>query len=195
GLDLLEGRTKVFWIFSDRSRGASVLINLATLSPLGEHSAEALTRVGEFHFEDEDWQEAIDDYQLILRYHANSEWADLATFRIGQAGYLSLDGYWVDARLARQSLNQLREYLRRYPSGLYRAEAETTATALEENLASYDLEVGDYYEDIGNVRGARYHYRLAAGQTGTRAAEEASARLLDLPPDPPFEAAESSEDD
>ncbi|TAH39230.1 MAG: outer membrane protein assembly factor BamD [Planctomycetota bacterium] len=187
GLELIEGRRRAFGIFSDRSRGAASLTNLAIYSPRGRYAAEALAQVGEFHYENHYYQEAREDYQLLLVYHRDSEWADLATFRIGMCGYHQVDGPWVDAGLIQQSMNQLKEYLKQFPSGLYLQEAEQTVAELEELSAQKELQLGDYYRTVGNVRGARQHYREASTHSGTRAAELAQARLQGLPPeDPPL---------
>ena len=197
GLDLIEGRRKAFGIFPDRSRGAVTLLNLATFAPLGPHSAEALAQVGEYHYSNHYYAEAIDDYALLLRYHRSSEWADLATYRLGMCGYQQVDGPWVDIKLIQQSLNQLKEYLKQFPSGLYRAGAESTVAELEELAARKELRLGDYYRTIGNLRGARQHYRAAAADgSDTAAAAEALARLEQLPPEdsePPAAAPEETE--
>lgn len=187
GLELLEGRRKAFGIFPDRTRGAMTLLDLATVAPQSSYAAEALAHVGEFHYSHLHYADAIDDYRLILTHHRGSEWADLATFRIGMCGFRQVDGPWVDARLIEQSLHQLKEYLKQFPSGLYRAEAEEAVVALEAIAAQRALLLGDYYRTIGNTRGARQHYAAAVGRAGTPAAEAAMARLKDLPAeDPPL---------
>jgi len=183
GLELLEGRRKAFGIFPDRTRGATTLLHLASWAPLSDLADDALARVGEWHFQDRQFRDAIEDYRLLLRFHPDSEWADLAEFRIGHCQFLMIDGPWVDGRLIDGSLRQIQEYLRKYPSGLYRDQAEELVQTLEELSAGHHLVVGEYYEDIGNLRGARYRYRKASEEHAeTEAAAEARRRLAALPP-------------
>jgi len=187
GLEFLDGQHRVFGIFTERSRGAATLTNLATLAPMGEHAAEALARVGEYHYAAGDFESAEDSFRLLLRQHSSSAWADLATFRLGMSLYRRIEGPWVDGNLIERARNQLREYLRRYPSGLHREEAGAVVAELEEMLAAHELLIGDYYATIGNTRGARLHYQRAIGHASTQAASEAQARLEALPPkDPPL---------
>ncbi|KAA3604986.1 MAG: outer membrane protein assembly factor BamD [Planctomycetota bacterium] len=188
GLDLLEGRRRAFGIFPDRGRGATILLNMAAWAPASPYASEALASVGEYHYSQEYFDEALEDYQLILRFHPNSEWADLATFRIGMCGFQQLDGPEVDGRLIDGSRSQLKQYLRTFPSGLYRQEAEEVVAELDEMSASHHLLIGEYYLEIGNLRGARQSFEEAAGRTGTDASTVALAHLESLPPDPPLEA-------
>ena len=100
---------------------------------------------------------AVDDYQLLLRFHPDSEWADLAEFRIGMCGFLQIDGPWVDGRLIDTSLRQLKEYLRKYPSGLYREDAEEVVAALRRT--GTDVLVN--YLPVGSEEGARFYAECA----------------------------------
>ena len=181
GLDLLEGRHRAFGIFPDRSRGIATLLNLAAWAPRSPRAPEALAHVGEYHFENRYFNEAREDYRLILQQYPRSEWADLAAFRLGMCNYLQIDKPTIDAKVINRSLNQLKQYMKLFPAGLYRDEAEVTIVELEELSAQHELAVGDYYEDIGNILGARRRYREAASRFGTEAAVEARRRLERLP--------------
>lgn len=186
GLYYLEGGGAALGVFTHRGRGEVTLQNLAGWAPASPAAAEALARLGEYHFQEREFEEAILDYRQILRFHRHTEWGDLATFRIGLAGYYQIKNPQVDGNLMRSSLSQLTRYLADYPSGLYRREAEDTVAKLEELLAAKELSIGEFYTAIDNVRGARYHYRLAAAIEGTASGQEARKRLEDLPPDPPL---------
>jgi len=186
GVALLQGDEKVLGIFTDKSRGVTTLHNLAAWAPFSPLAAEALARVGEFHYTSRMLNEAAEDYSLILRNHPHSEWADLATYRIAMCRYLQVDGPEIDGRLILSALDQLKHYLDQFPSGLYRREAQDTKKHLEELAAGHELNVGDYYREIDNVRGARFHYRNATKWSKTEAGQEARKRLAGLPPDPPL---------
>ncbi|MFQ5748585.1 MAG: outer membrane protein assembly factor BamD, partial [Planctomycetota bacterium] len=161
GVALLQGDEKVLGLFTDKSRGVTTLHNLAAWAPFSPLAAEALARVGEYHYTSRMLNEAAEDYSLILRNHPHSEWADLATYRLAMCRYLQIDGPEIDGQLILSALDQLKHYLDQFPSGLYRREAQETKQHLEELAAGHELDVGDYYREIDNIPGARFHYEKA----------------------------------
>ncbi len=187
GLDLLQGKRLAFGIFPDRSRGIATLHNLATWAPRSPYAAQALAAVANYNYGEQRFDEAAADYRMILQAHPSSDFADLATIRLGMCGARRIDGPWVDGQLIERSANQLRKYLEDYASGLYREEARKTLDGLIALGAERELVIGDYYRTIGNVRGARYHYQLAAQSKAVAPAAEGKERLAQLPAeDPPL---------
>ena len=75
---------------------------------------------------------------------------------------------------------QLNEYLRLYPEGQFRAEAETAAADLRELEAGYYLGLANYYKRIEVPEASARYLELARGFEGTVAAAEASSRLQAL---------------
>ncbi len=186
GLDLLEGERKAFGIFTDRTRGIVTLHNLAAWAPSSPWAPQALATAANYSFDRGEYNEAAIDYRLLLEQHAGSEFTDLATYRLGMCGYLQIDGPWVDRRLIEHSAAQLRHYLRHYPTGLFREDAQASLTDLERLGAERELMLGDYYARIGNVRGARLHYQAARTAGIEAVATDAEAKLAALPPNPPL---------
>ncbi len=194
GLDLLEGRRKAFGIFTDRSRGIVTLHNLAAWAPRGPYAPQALATTANYSYDEKEFGEASLDYRLLLENHPDSEFTDLANYRLGMCGFLQIDGPWVDARMIDHSAAQLGFYLQNHPSGLYRAEAEEALQQLNRFRDEREFELGDYYETIGNVRGARYHYMKARTSSFEDIAAEAESRIAALPEDPPMEQYQEDED-
>ena len=184
GCAYMDGEVRILGVFSDSHRGVVTLQNLAAWAPDSPYAPECLARVAGAAFESNRFGEADADYKTLLRFYPNSEWADLARFRIGLCGLERVKGPWSDPKLIAQAMNQLETYLAQAPSGLHREEAIEAVSHLEELAAQHEVLVGDYYLSIGNIRGARLHFKEAAGRQGTSAAETANLRLADLPPDP-----------
>ena len=185
GCAYLDREIRIFGIFPDSHRGEVTLQNLALWAPKGSpYIPEALARVAGAAFESRRFVDAETDYETLLGDHPDSEWADLARFRIGLCGLERVKGPWSDPKLISQAKNQLETYLAQAPSGLHREEAMEAVAHLEELAARHEVLVGDYYLSIGNIRGARLRFQEAAGRQGTSAAETANLRLADLPPDP-----------
>ena len=184
GCAYMDGEARILGVFSNSHRGVVTLQNLAAWAPDSPYAPECLARVAGAAFESNRFSDADADYKTLLRFYPDSEWADLARFRIGLCGLEMVKGPWSDPKLVAQAKNQLEAYLAQAPSGLHREEAVEAVSHLEELAARHEVLVGDYYLSIGNIRGARLHFQEAAGRLGTSAAETANLRLADLPSDP-----------
>ena len=180
-VEMLEGEHPTLLLFTNRWRGRSALQNLAAFAPESPYAPEALATVANFSYERSRYDEASVDYQLLLARYRNSEWGDLATFRLGMCGYHSAKDASTNRPLIEVSRLQLNEYLRLYPEGQFRAEAQVAAADLHELEASYYLGLANYYERIEVPHAAARYLELAVGFEGTAAAAEADARLQALP--------------
>ncbi len=181
GMELLEGRRKALGLFPDRSRGAEILRELAMWSPQGNHAAAGLAAVADWHFQDQRFLASGEDYKQILQSFGSSEFADIAAFRIGLCQSRLIPGAWVDATYLNRARNQFISYLQMFPNGLWIATAQEQIAELDEWIAQHDLDLGNYYFTIGNLRGARQAWRDASHQAGTLAAEQATALLNEIP--------------
>jgi outer membrane protein assembly factor BamD (BamD/ComL family) len=120
---------------------------------------------------------------------AGQGWDDLAAFRLAMATFRTLEDDRTYYSGILETLDQLQAYLDAYPTGLHRIEAQEAHAQTRELLARHHLQVGDFYERIGNADGAHYHWRMAAGEApdgstviatlvrGTDSARLASERL------------------
>ncbi|MCH2100989.1 MAG: outer membrane protein assembly factor BamD [Planctomycetes bacterium] len=179
--EMLKGEHRTLLIFPNRWRGRSALQNLAAFAPESPYAPEALATVAGYSYERGDFDEAAIDYQLLLARYRNSEWGDLATFRLGMCGHFSSLDASTNRQLTQVSRLQLDEYLRLYPEGRFREEAQEASSALSELEADYFIQLADYYDRI-DVPGATARYlEIAAGYTGTEAAARARDRLATLP--------------
>lgn len=195
GVELLEGRTRVLLIFTDRGRGEVTLENLAFTGQFRATRAEALARLAEYRYEKAEFAEAAIFYAGLLDPTlAGLGYEDQAAFRLGMCAAARVEDGKLNGTLILQGLDQFAAYLRDFPSGLHRAEAEAESTRLRDLYGRYHLMLADYYRRIGNTAGERHHLRIASGEElagqrdaadylrDTKAAAEAAARLAALPP-------------
>lgn len=179
--EMLEGEHRTLLFFPNRWRGRSALQNLAAYAPESPYAPEALATVANYSYERERYDEAAIDYRLLLARYRNSEWGDLATFRLGMCGYFSSLDAATNRQLIQVSRLQLDEYLRLYPEGRFRDEALEASRALNELEAGYFVQLADYYQRIEVPSATARYLEIAAGYEGTEAAAQASARLAALP--------------
>jgi outer membrane protein assembly factor BamD (BamD/ComL family) len=180
-IEMLDGEHPTLLFFANRWRGRSALQNLAAFAPESPYAPEALATVANFSYERGRYDEASVDYQLLLARYRNSEWGDLATFRLGMCGYHSARDASTNRPLIEVSRLQLNEYLRLYPEGQFRADAEAAAADLRELEADYYLGLANYYERIEVPEASARYLELARGFEGTAAAAEAMSRLQASP--------------
>lgn len=176
-VEMLDGEHPTLLFFTNRWRGRSALQNLAAFAPESPYAPEALATVANFSYERGRYDEASVDYQLLLARYRNSEWGDLATFRLGMCGYYSATDANTNRPLIEVSRLQLNEYLRLYPEGQFRADANAAAADLRELEANYYLGLANYYKRIEVPEASARYLELARGFEGTAAAAEANSRL------------------
>lgn len=183
GMQLLNGDRRAFGIFTDRTRGARVLTDLAMWSPRSPWADEALINNANWYFDERQFGLAAESYRMILQEHAGSEFTDHATYLLGMCSYYRITGPWLEEKLIVQAENQLNFYLGSFPNGLYRDQAKVVVEHLAELSAERELKIGDYYATIGNTRGARRHYLEASTRSGTKIAAIARKKLEQLTPE------------
>ncbi|MHC4380390.1 MAG: hypothetical protein ACYSU1_04805 [Planctomycetota bacterium] len=164
GTQLIEGDLRVFWIFTDKSRGIITLENLALLGNDPHMRAAAMARVAEYHFEWEDYDDAMIFYAGLLQPDFRGlGWDDSASFQLANCHYGLISLSSLNGPAVQFALEQFRAYLERYPGGLHRIEAQRKFDICRDLLSQYHRIVGDYYVRIDNAVGAKHHYSLAAG--------------------------------
>ena len=193
GTGLLDGEYKVFWLFTDRSRGVITLENLALLGNDPHMRAEAMARVAEHHYEGLDYDDAMVFYAGLLQPDFQGlGWEDSASFQLAMCHFGMIKLKSLNGPAVRFALEQFGAYLERFPGGLHRLEAQNKFDICRDLLSQYHTMVGDFYVQVDNDEGAMHHFALAAGEIskgdasiadlvrGTTAAAEAKARLEDL---------------
>ena len=177
GMNLLDGTTRAFGFIPNRNRGMRTLENLALWAPRHPLAPECLAWTGNYNFEEGNYSDATHSYREILAGYGDSEWTDLATFRIGLCSYRRVEGPWTDARLITMARDQFIRYLESFKQGRYRTEAEEMVSTLDAMEAEREKMLGNFYATIGNDFGARMHLARAAAFQDTPAAEVAAAQM------------------
>lgn len=196
GIELLEGKRRVLFFFTDRGRGVVTLENLAFAGQFRATRAEALARLAEHHYQRGAYADAALFYAGLLDPTlAGLGYEDQASFRLGMCSVMRVDPERLNGTLLLHGLDQFRAYLRDFPAGLHVAEAEAESARLRELYGEYQLMLADYYRRIDNALGERHHLRIASGEEvagarelapylqGTAAAAIAAERLAALPPE------------
>ena len=167
GRRLLAGELKVFFIFTDRSRGVVTMEAVAFSGRFAETRSQALAELAQYRWNQRDFRDAAAYYAALLSPDLVGQgWDDLASFRLAMSQYEQTKAGALYGSGIREALDQLEAYLENFPGGLHRIEAEEAHAQSREMLAQYHLKIGDFYRRIDNQQGARYHYTPRRRQGG-----------------------------
>lgn len=175
--EMLEGEHRTMGIFTNKWRGRSALQNLAAFAPESPYAPEALATVAGYSYDRDRFDDAAIDYQLLLAHYRDSEWGDLATFRLGMCGYYAAQDASTNRQLIEASRSQLDEYVRLFPNGQFLTQAQEAREGLRELEANYYLMLANYYERIDVADASLRYLKKARTFEGTPSAEEASLRI------------------
>src|SRR5262249_15141569 len=119
-----------------------------------------------------------DAYRQIAKSYPDSEWADLAAYRVGECHQLESRGPEYDERPLYRAAAAYRRYLATRPHGERRPQAEAGLKQVEETLARGELARAQLYVMRERDHGARIHFaNVALAYPSTKAAEEARSEL------------------
>lgn len=172
---------------TERDTGIEALTFLVTKFPRSDLADDAWKELAQTFFDDRQYQAAADVWERLVREYPDSEWTDLALYRVAAAYRLQTRGQAFDADPLLRAHAALERYLARYPDGNFVADAQRERAELEERIAQRELEIARFYGERDVVLGERLHRANAAvrfPKTGTaqelRASEvdEHSADLL-----------------
>jgi outer membrane protein assembly factor BamD (BamD/ComL family) len=165
-------------LFSGRPFGVEVMREFAVAYPFSDLADDALERVAAYHFSRAEYDLASARYQHVVDDHPDSEWADLAAYRIGLCHFLSSRGSGYDRTPLRDAARAFRQYLASSRPRAFVAEAEAHLTESEEMLAEGELMVAELYLLREQDRGARIHLaNCVLAYPATEAAERARLQL------------------
>lgn len=179
--EFLEGKHD-FLFFSKFGDGIAMLRLITTSFPTGVRADEAQWELGNHHFDEGDYIEALAAYGAIVERYPRSAWAARALFNQGLCRRALAKGAVYDEVNMRRGVEIFRKYLDRYPEGDRRAEAEEQVRYLENLQAQKQVEVARWYLGQDQPLAARFYLlRCTERWQGTEAVREAEEMLASLP--------------
>lgn len=135
--------------------------------PYSKVAPDAQIQLAKFHELRHEYKEAITAYKLFIVRYKDHPQAEEANFRLGlcygkQAGAVN-----YDQACAVRALTTLKDYLVKYPKGIYNWEVNDYMGYLGEKVSQHLLEIGHYYEITGAKQSAEIYYKLVIQQYPT----------------------------
>lgn len=165
GKSLIDAEDQFFGDFeADHEVGVEALNYLVTHFPKSERADDAWKELAEAFAADGQLAAAADVYERLMREHPESEWADLASYKVADAYRRQSRSGPFDADPKLRAWSALQRYLARFPDGNFVAAAEAERAELESEIAERELAVADFYRSRGSEAGERLHLANAAAR-------------------------------
>ncbi len=145
------------------------------------YSAEAALSdlaIGDAHFVQEKYLEAISAYQNFLKLHPNHPRADYASFRMALSSYKDMPSNFIlfppseekDQTTVRQAQQSLEQFLHQYPQSKWAKEAAQYLADVKNRLAQHEMSIAQFYLH-------RDQWRAAIGRLERLLADYPSSKL------------------
>jgi outer membrane protein assembly factor BamD len=145
-------------------------------------------RISDIKFDQGRYGEAADSYERFAKDHPSSDQVEYAQYRAGLSHlkasppdfFMFPPVHEKDQRETEKAVSTLREFVQKYPSSQYLADARKTLAKAEELLAKREMYAGDYYFKRGFWAGAAGRYKgLAESYPDTPQAQPAEMKLAE----------------
>jgi len=131
---------------TDNYQDAAVLWQqLKDQYPYSQYAVLAELRLGDAHFLQEKYIEALGAYEDFERLHPDNEAVPYAVYQQGMCFYSRMQGIDRDQTPTIQTIQTMARLVELYPSSRYAAMAQARIAEAQNNLAGHEFYVGEFY--------------------------------------------------
>lgn len=143
----------------DQLRAIEILEAFERNHPGSQFIDDAFFFLGKAHQANNEQLLARQSFQRLLEGFPRSSYAEDALFELAQCWVMSMRGPALDPEPAEEALRACEVYLRRFPEGKYRVEAELAIVKARANLAAKDYLNGRTYMLLDKPEAARRYFQ------------------------------------
>ena len=137
--------------------------------------------VGESHYRDREYNQAIREFEAFLNLYPGHEIADFAQYRLAESYYNQMPSLERDQAIAGKALTEFRNLLKRYPESRYAPDAIVKIEACRLRLAQKEFWIADFYIRRNNLQAALQRYDVILQEySRTAVAPEALFQKVDV---------------
>ncbi len=155
------------------------LQNIKNKHPYAKESTEAQLRIGDVYFLQESYTEAGATYEAFRDLHPKHPKISYATYRVGLSQFMDIPkNHARDLTPANRAEAGFNDYLYRFPTGEFAAEAKKQLGETRSILAEKEMYVAKFYFKRKHWESARGRYQKVVNQySDTSFVEEAKKQL------------------
>lgn len=137
------------------SKAVTLYESLESRYPFGDYAPQAQINVAYAYYKNDDPEAAIAAADRFIKTHPRNASVDYAYYLKGLVNYnrgigfidrfLPTDSSQRDPGSARDSFDNFKELIHRFPNSIYSEDAKLRMIALRNNLAMYEIHVADFY--------------------------------------------------
>lgn len=141
----------------------SAIDQLTTLNdryPFSPYAVQARLMLGDAYFLDQQYEEAVEEYEEFLSLHPRHEAIDYVLFQIGVSKYNAHKSIDLPQTELAEAVESFQRILDAYPQSPYAPECHTYITKCRTLMAEHELFVADFYFKSSSYKAAwtRYTY-------------------------------------
>jgi outer membrane protein assembly factor BamD (BamD/ComL family) len=177
----LAGKKRIVWgIFylPAQDDGLLILAKIAEHAPGSALAEKSLMRIGDYHYQERDYAEAVQAYDRYLEVFARAERASYAMLQAARASLASYRGTEFDDTPLLEARQRYQMFSQRFPLQADRADVPRILEQIRVSLARKAYTTAEFYERTGRRDPAQYYYRLVMEQYPQTEWEARSASAL-----------------
>ncbi len=166
------------WFSFLRSDPADLLTRTVTAAPYAAEAEKALYDLGNYHFREKHFQEAIDTFDRLVQDYPESQYGPAAELKAGKANFKIYRKQKNNEDLLLNTSTRLASFLARYPDNKDNGRAQKLYNQTRELLAGKVLDVAQFYEKNKNRKAAKVYFeKVVNDYPETEAAKAAGEKI------------------
>ncbi len=152
--------------------------------PYGPYAPASQYKIGLFHLEKKDYQEARDAFEKTVNDYPDSKWAESARYQIAVADAKRSVGAQYDQKTTTIAVQGFEDYVKANPESQLSASAKAEIDKLRLKEAENNFVVGEYYWKAKKYKSAKIYWQTVVSQyADTSWAAKAGEKLKTIPGD------------
>jgi len=159
-----------------------VFIKVIKNDPYGSYAPASQYKIGLFHLEKKEYQQARDAFEKTVNDYPDSKWAESARYQIAVADSRRSVGAQYDQQTTTIAVQGFEDYVKANPDSQLSASAKAQIDALRLKEAENNFVVGEYYGKTKKYKSARIYWQTVVTQyADTPWAAKAAEKLKTIP--------------
>jgi outer membrane protein assembly factor BamD len=161
-----------------------IFLKVIKNDPYGPYAPASQYKIGLFHLEKLEYQEARDAFEKTVNDYPDSKWAESARYQIAVADAKRSVGAQYDQKTTTIAVQGFEDYVKTNPDSQLSASAKAEINKLRLKEAENNFLVGEYYSKNKRFKSAKIYWQVVVDQYGdTPWGAKAQEKLKTIPSD------------